>query len=78
MSNKKLLDQIRERTRILHLSIKTEQAYVAWAKRFILYHGKKHPMKMAEKEVEEFLTHLVVDNNVSAATQNSPSEITSR
>jgi len=76
MSNKKLLDQIREKTRTNHLSIRTEQVYVSWAKRFILFHNKRHPAEMGEKEIEDFLTHLVVVDNVSASTQNSPSEIT--
>ena len=70
MSNKKLLDQIKEKTRTNHLSIRTEQAYISWAKRFILFHNKKHPAKMGEKEIEDFLTHIVVVNNVSASTQN--------
>jgi len=76
MSNKKLLYQIGEKTRTNHLSIRTEQVYVSWAKRFVLFHNKRHPAEMSEKEVEDFLTHLVVVNNVSASTQNSPSEIT--
>jgi len=70
MSNKKLLDQIREKTRTNHLSIRTEQVYVSWAKRFILFHNKRHPAEMGEKEIEDFLTHLVVVDNVSASTQN--------
>ena len=71
MSNKKLLDQIKEKTHtLLHLSIRTEQAYTAWVKRFILFHNKRHPAKMDEKEIEAFLTHLVIVDNVSASTQN--------
>jgi len=70
MANKKLLDQIRDKTRTLHLSIRTEQSYTAWAKRFILFHNKRHPAEMGEKEIEGFLTHLVIVDNVSASTQN--------
>jgi len=70
MSNKKLLDQIREKTRTNHLNIRTEQAYVSRAKRFILFHNKRHPAEMGEKEIEDFLTYLVLVGNVSASTQN--------
>lgn len=70
MSNKKLLDQIKDKTRVKHMSIRTEQVYVAWAKRYILFHNKRHPTEMGEKEVEEFLTHLAVKENVAASTQN--------
>jgi integron integrase len=66
----KLLDQVREATRRLHYSIRTEDAYVAWAKRFILFHGKRHPLEMGEREVVAFLTHLAVEGNVAASTQN--------
>lgn len=66
----KLLDQLRERIRAKHYSIRTEQAYADWAKRFILFHHKKHPKDMGVAEVEAFLTHLAVERNVSASTQN--------
>jgi integron integrase len=66
----KLLDQVRDVIRRKHYSIRTEQAYIHWIKRFILYHGKRHPGEMAEEEVAEFLTHLARDLNVAAATQN--------
>src|SRR6516162_4045684 len=66
----KLLDQVRDIIRRRHYSIRTEQAYVDWIKRFILYHGKRHPRDMAEEEVTEFLTHLARDRNVAASTQN--------
>ena len=56
--------------RIKHYSIRTEQAYVDWIKRFILFHGKRHPAEMAEEEVAQFLTHLARDMNVAASTQN--------
>jgi integron integrase len=70
-SNKpKLLDQVREVIRRKHYSIRTEQAYCDWIKRFILFHRKRHPAEMAEAEITEFLTHLAVQANVAAATQN--------
>jgi integron integrase len=53
-----------------HFSIRTEQAYTDWIRRFILFHGKRHPREMAEIEVTEFLTHLARDGNVAASTQN--------
>lgn len=70
ISNKKPLDQIKDKTRIKYMSIRTEQAYVSWAKRFIIFHNKRRPSEMGENEVEEFLTGLVVENNVSVSTQN--------
>src|SRR5437667_8374895 len=57
-------------SRIKRYSIRTEQAYVDWIKRFILFHGKRHPGEMAEEEVAQFLTHLARDMNVAASTQN--------
>lgn len=66
----KLLDQVRDNIRRRHYSIRTEQAYVDWIKRFILYHDKRHPRDMAEEEVTEFLTHLARDRNVASSTQN--------
>lgn len=66
----KLLDQVRERIRVKHYSIRTETQYVHWTKRFILFHHKKHPKEMGAAEVEAFLTHLAVDGLVSASTQN--------
>ena len=66
----KLLDQVRSAIRTKHYSIRTEEAYVTWIKRYILFHKKRHPLKMGEKEIGEFLTHLAVKENVSASTQN--------
>lgn len=66
----KLLDQVRERIRVKHYSIRTETQYVQWIRRFILFHGKKHPRDMGAPELEAFLTHLAVAGNVAAATQN--------
>lgn len=66
----KLLDRVRERIRFKHYSIRTEDSYVQWIRRFILFHGKRHPSEMGAVEVEAFLTHLAVEGNVAASTQN--------
>lgn len=66
----RLLDQVRQKIRLLHYSIRTETAYVDWIKRFILFHDKRHPKDMGKKEIEAFLTHLAVDRKVAASTQN--------
>jgi integron integrase len=66
----KLLDQLRARLRILHYSIRTEDVYVDWTRRFILFHDKRHPRDMGVADVEAFLTHLAVVRQVSASTQN--------
>ncbi len=67
---KKLLDQVRDAIRLKHYSIRTEQAYVLWIKRFIFFHDKRHPREMGASEIEAFLTHLAVDQHVAASTQN--------
>jgi integron integrase len=69
MSSPKLLDQVRTVARLKHYSIKTEQAYVHWIKRYIFFHQKRHPAEMAETEIRQFLSHLAVHLNVSASTQ---------
>ena len=66
----RLLDRVRERLRVKHYSIRTEEQYVSWIRRYVLFHGKRHPREMGEPEVEAFLTHLAVAGNVSASTQN--------
>ena len=66
----RLLDQVRNVLRTKHYSIRTEQAYVDWIRRFILFHGKRHPRSLRESEVAQFLTHLAVTRQVSASTQN--------
>lgn len=66
----KLLDRVRSALRVKHYSLRTEETYVDWAKRFILFHGKRHPNEMGEEEVAAFLTHLAEDRHVSASTQN--------
>ncbi len=65
-----MLDQVRGKIRLKHYSIRTEQAYVDWIKRFILYFDKRHPKDLGAPEVEQFLTHLAVNGNVSSSTQN--------
>jgi len=69
-SSPKLLDQVRARIRVKHYSIRTETQYVHWIRRFILFHGKRHPREMGAPEVEAFLTALAVRGGVAAATQN--------
>jgi integron integrase len=64
------LDQLRDRLRVKHYSIRTEQAYVDWVRRFILFHGKRHPRGLGHAQVEAFLTDLAVRGRVSASTQN--------
>ncbi len=66
----KLLDQVREAIRTRHYSYRTEEAYVGWIRRYILFHGKRHPREMGKEEVSAFLTALAVQRNVSASTQN--------
>ena len=66
----KLLDQVRETARLKHLSLRTEEAYVQWIKRFILFHKKRHPMALGENEIRQFLSHLALDKYVSSSTQN--------
>jgi len=66
----KLLDQLRAEIRVRHYSLRTEQAYVDWVRRFILFHNKRHPKEMGAGEVRDFLSHLAVDRNVSSSTQN--------
>lgn len=66
----KLLDQVRQKIRLKGYSYQTEKTYVDWIKRFILFHQKRHPSEMGKDEVEAFLTHLAVDRDVAASTQN--------
>ena len=66
----RLLDQVRAKIRYKHYSIRTEQAYTDWIRRFILHFGKRHPREMGAAEIRQFLTHLAVEGRVSASTQN--------
>jgi site-specific recombinase XerD len=70
MAPRKLLDQVSDVARFRHLSLRTEQAYRNWIKRFILFHGKQHPRDLGAEAVRAFLTHLAVNEHVSASTQN--------
>ena len=65
----RLLDRLREAIRLRHYSYRTEQAYVDWSRRYILFHGKRHPQELGPKEVTDFLSHLATDRHVSASTQ---------
>lgn len=66
----KLLDSVRQTLRARHYSRRTEEAYIGWIRRFILFHGKRHPSTMSGVEVKAFLTHLACEANVAASTQN--------
>jgi len=66
----RLLDQIRHRIRAKHFARRTEKVYVDWARRFIVFHGKRHPRELGAAEVEAFLSHLALTRQVSASTQN--------
>lgn len=69
-SPRKLLDQVSDAIRTKHYSYRTEQTYKDWIKRYILYHGKRHPKDMGVPEIQAFITHLAVEKNVAASTQN--------
>ncbi|RZT09454.1 integron integrase [Duganella sp. CF402] len=66
----KLLEEVRNHIRLKHYSIRTEQSYIGWIRRFILFHGKHHPSTMGANEVTQFLTHLAVAAGVAPSTQN--------
>jgi len=70
MAERKLLDQVSDLARLKHLSLRTEEAYRNWIKRFIFFHGKRHPRELDAAAVRAFLTYLAVDEHVSASTQN--------
>ncbi|MES9857228.1 MAG: integron integrase [Sedimenticola sp.] len=70
VGNSPLLGQVRDTLRRLHYSIRTEVAYLGWIRRYILFHGKRHPEEMGEREIEAFLNHLAVEKNIAASTQN--------
>jgi hypothetical protein len=72
---RKLLDQVRDAIRVRHYSIRTEEAYTGWIKRYILFHGKRHPAEMGQAEITAFLSSLAVERNVSASTQNQAEDI---
>jgi Phage integrase, N-terminal SAM-like domain len=66
----RLLEQMRAMLRARHYSLRTEGTYLGWVKRFILFHGKRHPRDMGVQEVQQFLAHLAVEGHVAASTQS--------
>ena len=70
MPERKLLEQVSDLARLKHLSLRTEEAYLNWIRRFIFFHGKRHPRELDGAAVRTFLTYLAVHEHVSAATQN--------
>lgn len=70
LPKRKFLDRLRDLLRAKHYSYSTEESYVAWVRRYILFHNKRHPQDMGDQDVEAFLTHLAVVENVAASTQN--------
>lgn len=66
----RLIDQVRERIRLKHYSLRSEQAYVDWMKRYIRFHGNRHPSELGSRDLVAFLTHLAAERNVAASTQN--------
>jgi hypothetical protein len=69
---KKLLDQLSDALRMSHYSYRTEQAYVDWVRRYILFHKKRHPNDLGAEEIRDFLTHLASDRIVAASTHTAP------
>ena len=69
-SSPRLLEQVRELIRIRHYSIRTEQAYLQWIRRYILFNQKQHPRNLGPEAITRFLSHLALDRNVAASTQN--------
>jgi integron integrase len=70
MGERKLLDQVRDEARLRHLSLRTEETYCGWIRRFILFHRKRHPREMNAAAITQFLTHLAVKDQVASSTQN--------
>jgi integron integrase len=70
MSKPRLLDRVHSVARVRHLSLGTERAYSDWIRRYIIFHRKRHPEEMGVEEIRQFLSHLAVDGNVAASTQN--------
>ncbi len=66
----RLMDQVREVLRFHHYAYNTEKSYVSWILQYIRFHNKKHPKDMGKPEVEAFLSHLAINRNVAASTQN--------
>lgn len=70
MDKPRLIDRVREEIRVRHYSLRTEKSYIQWIRRFILFHDKRHPLEMGEKEISAYLSHLAINRKVSASTQN--------
>jgi len=70
MAEKKLREQLRDVARLRHLGIRTEDTYWNWIKRFILFHQKRHPRELSSEHISQYLTHLAVEGQVAASTQN--------
>ena len=70
MPGSKLLNSVRVELRSNHYSNKTEQSYIGWIKRFVLFHNKKHPSEMGKEEIKKFIDYLAVKQNVTSSTQN--------
>jgi hypothetical protein len=68
----RLLDQVRARLRLKHYSLRTERAYVDWIRRFILFHGQRHPRDLGAADVVAFLSHLAVERTVAATNDQAP------
>jgi hypothetical protein len=66
----KLLDQVRQVLRLRPYSLRTEVAYLAWIRRYTLFHGKRHSRELAERDVSAFLSSLALEGKVAASTQN--------
>jgi site-specific recombinase XerD len=66
----KLLDRVRASIRSKHYGMRTEDAYVQWIRRFVLFHNKRHPREIRAEEIDQFLSHLAVEHKVSASTRN--------
>ena len=69
---KKLLDQLSDQLRIKHYSLRTENTYISWVRKFILFHDKRHPRDMGTQEINAFISHLVLEKNVAASTHTAP------
>ena len=67
---KKLLDQLSDAIRLKHYSLRTEESYLDWVRRYILFHNKRHPQDMGAPEIQAFLVHLATGHNLAASTQN--------
>ena len=65
-----LIGTVRQRLRVKHYSARTEEAYVQWVRRFVLFHDRRHPRTMGSSEIAAFVTHLATVRRVSSATQN--------